>query len=151
MQASRNLQLNGVTTLIRKIIIGTAFFEGAGTLILAIRFCPKMGFGTGLWNALFHSVSAFCNAGFDLMGKYEKFSSFTTLRSDVVVQLTLMALIVIGGIGFFVWSDLIKCKMACEALCTAYENRSYNDGFSDFCRLARFLFSRTERRARRTS
>ena len=110
MQASGNLQLNGVTTLIRKIIIGTAFFEGAGTLILAVRFCPKMGFGTGLWNALFHSVSAFCNAGFDLMGKYEKFSSFTTLRSDVVVQLTLMALIVIGGIGFFVWSDLIKCK-----------------------------------------
>ena len=110
MQASGNLQLNGVTTLIRKIIIGTVFFEGAGTLILAVRFCPKMGFWEGLWNALFHSVSAFCNAGFDLMGKYGKFSSFTTLRSDVVVQLTLMTLIVIGGIGFFVWSDLAKCK-----------------------------------------
>lgn len=110
MQSAGNLQLNGVTTLLRKILLGTLIFESCGTLILAIRFCPEMGFLPGLYNALFHSVSAFCNAGFDLMGRYGAFSSFTTFQSDYVVQVTLMALIVIGGIGFFVWSDLIKCK-----------------------------------------
>lgn len=111
MQSAGYLQLNGVTTLIRKIIRGTILFEGAGTLLLATRFCPKMGFWEGLWNALFHSVSAFCNAGFDLMGKYGEFSSLTTFQSDIVVQLTVMGLIVIGGIGFFVWADLVKCKL----------------------------------------
>ena len=110
MQSAGNLQLNGVTTLIRKILIGTLIFEGAGTLILATRFCPKFGFWSGLWSALFHSVSSFCNAGFDLMGRHWWFSSFTSMQSDWIVQITLMALIIIGGIGFFVWSDILKCK-----------------------------------------
>ena len=110
MQSAGYVQLNGVTTLIRKILRGTLLFEGAGALILATRFCPKMGFADGLWSAVFHSISAFCNAGFDVMGRYGQFSSFMTMQDDVVVQLTLMALIVIGGIGFFVWSDLLRCK-----------------------------------------
>ncbi len=110
MQSAGYVQLNGITTLIRKILRGTLLFEGAGALILAVRFCPKMGILEGLWNAVFHSISAFCNAGFDLMGKYGQFTSFMTMQDDVIVQFTLMALIVIGGIGFFVWSDLIRCK-----------------------------------------
>ena len=110
MQSAGYVQLNGVTTLIRKILRGTLLFEGAGALILATRFCPKMGLADGLWSAVFHSISAFCNAGFDVIGRYGQFSSFMTMQDDVVVQFTLMALIVIGGIGFFVWSDLLRCK-----------------------------------------
>ena len=109
MQSTGNIQLGGVLTLVHKIIIGTVIFETAGAIILAFRFCPEMGFGEGLFNAFFHSISAFCNAGFDLMGKYEQFSSFTHFRSDIVVQGVLMLLIIIGGIGFFVWSDILKC------------------------------------------
>lgn len=67
-----------------------------------------MGVVEGLWNAVFHSISAFCNAGFDIMGKYEQFSSFTSYVEDPLVSLTLAALIIIGGIGFFVWSDIAK-------------------------------------------
>lgn len=108
MQAAGHVQLSGVITFVRKILIGTFLFEGIGTILLAIRFCPKMGFWEGLYNAVFHSVSAFCNAGFDLMGKYEEFSSLTLFRSDALVQGVIMALIIIGGIGFFVWSDVLR-------------------------------------------
>lgn len=110
MQTAGNYQLDGVMSLIQKILIGTACFEGAGALLLACRFIPMMGFWEGLYNAVFHAVSAFCNAGFDLMGKYGQFSSLTTFRGDPFVQIVIMLLIVIGGVGFFVWSDLLKCK-----------------------------------------
>ncbi len=109
MQAAGHVQLGGVITLVRKILIGTFLFEGLGMILLSIRFCPKMGLGEGLFDALFHSVSAFCNAGFDLMGKYEPYSSLTYFRSDPYVQGVLMVLITIGGIGFFVWSDILQC------------------------------------------
>lgn len=110
MQSAGNYQLNGVMSLIQKILIGTGILEGAGAVLLAFRFIPLMGFWEGLYNAIFHSVSAFCNAGFDLMGKYGQFSSLTTFRDDPYVQIIIMSLIVIGGVGFFVWSDLLKCK-----------------------------------------
>ena len=109
MQSAGNIQLSGVTSLIQKILIGTIIFEGIGTILLAFRFCPMMGFGEGLFNAFFHAVSAFCNAGFDLMGKYEAFSSLTLFYDDLFVQIVVMSLIIIGGIGFFVWSDVLKC------------------------------------------
>jgi len=67
--------------------------------LLAIRFYPEMGFRVGLYNALFHSVSAFCNAGFDIMGKYGQFTSLTRYTDDIIVNFTIMALIIIGGIG----------------------------------------------------
>ncbi len=109
MQAAGHVQLGGVITLVRKILIGTFLFEGVGTILLAIRFCPEMGFWEGLYNALFHSVSAFCNGGFDLMGKYGEFSSLIHFQSDVLVQSVIMVLITVGGIGFFVWSDILQC------------------------------------------
>lgn len=109
MQSAGNIQLSGAMSLVRKVLLGTLLFEGAGTLLLSFRFCPMMGFWEGLFNAFFHSVSAFCNAGYDLMGKYEPFSSLTVFRDDFFVQAVIMALIVIGGIGFFVWSDILKC------------------------------------------
>jgi trk system potassium uptake protein TrkH len=108
MQAAGHVQLSGVITLVRKILIGTFLFEGIGTVLLAIRFCPMMGFWEGLYNGIFHSVMAFCNAGFDLMGKYKMYSSLMLFQSDVLVQTVIMALISIGGIGFFVWSDVLR-------------------------------------------
>lgn len=100
------LKLAGVVKLVRKIIIGTAIFEGIGAVVLAIRFIPKMGFAVGIYNAVFHSISAFCNAGFDLMGRYEEYSSLTAYSRDIVVNITIMLLIIIGGLGFIVWDDI---------------------------------------------
>lgn len=108
MQSIGNINLSGVRTLTKNLFIGTFLFETVGAILLAFRFCPMMGFWEGLFNAIFHSVSAFCNAGIDLMGKYGEFSSFSYFRDDLYVQSILMVLIVLGGIGFFVWSDILK-------------------------------------------
>jgi trk system potassium uptake protein TrkH len=110
MQSSGNMRISGIVKLVRRIIIGTCIFEGVGTIILAFRFIPRMGLWEGLYNGVFHSISAFCNAGFDIMGKYQKFSSFTGYETDAVVSITLIMLIVIGGIGFLVWNDILKFK-----------------------------------------
>ena len=111
MQAAGNLQVGGMVKLIQRILIGTAVIETAGALLLSIRFIPRMGLGTGIYFAIFHSISAFCNAGFDLMVKYEAFSSFTAWQDDWLVNLTLAALIILGGIGFLVWEDILKNKL----------------------------------------
>ncbi len=110
MQAEGNLRLSGVVVLLKRILKGTFLCEGIGALILALRFCPQMGLGKGIYNAIFHAISAFCNAGFDLMGKYEKFSSLTRFDEDPVVLITIMALITVGGIGFLIWTDIITLK-----------------------------------------
>lgn len=104
------LDIGGVVLLLKRVLKGTALFEGAGALLLFVRFYPKMGFAQGLYYGIFHSISAFCNAGFDLMGCYEPFSSFTAYYDDPLVTLTLCSLILIGGIGFFVWNDLVNHK-----------------------------------------
>ena len=113
MQAAGSLKISGIAKLLHRIFIGTAIVEGTGAVILAFVFIPRMGFLTGLWNAVFHSVSAFCNAGIDLMGKYGQFSSLTTpgLQFNPAVILTIAALIVIGGIGFVVWTDIARYKL----------------------------------------
>ena len=97
-----------IMRLFRLILIGTAVIELAGAALLSIRFIPRFGLGKGMTYSLFHSVSAFCNAGFDLMGVLEPYSSFTAFSGDWLVNLTLIALIVIGGLGFIVWDDLLK-------------------------------------------
>ncbi len=102
------LDIGGVVRLIRLVLKGTLFFEGIGAVLLAIRFFPRMGLSQSIYYGIFHSVSAFCNAGFDLMGRYEQFSSFTAYYDDPVVTFTICALILIGGIGFIVWSDIAK-------------------------------------------
>ncbi len=93
--------------LIKRIGIGTLCIEAAGALVLSTRFIPLFGVGDGIYKSLFHSVSAFCNAGFDLMGSYSgKFSSLTAFTQDPVVSITIMLLIITGGIGFIVWNDI---------------------------------------------
>lgn len=102
--------LGGIVQMTRFIFIAVLVIELTGTVVLATVFCPQFGFGQGLWYALFHSVSAFCNAGFDLMGIGGKFSSFTAYTGNAVVNITIMVLIVVGGLGFFVWDDILKNK-----------------------------------------
>lgn len=106
MQSAGNMSLSGIGGLIRRIIPFTFVFEGVGALLLAIRLVPEFGWGRGLFFSVFHSISAFCNAGFDLMGVRSPFSSLTAYVNDPVVTLTVSLLIVLGGLGFLVWRDL---------------------------------------------
>lgn len=99
-------KLGGIVRLTGFILTMTAFFELLGAALLAPVFCPAFGLLRGLWYSLFHSVSAFCNAGFDLMGTRAPFSSLTAYAASPAVVLPVMALIVIGGIGFMTWMDL---------------------------------------------
>lgn len=99
-------QLGGVVRLVKRALIGTAIFELSGAALLSIRFVPRFGWGEGLYFGLFHAISSFCNAGFDLMGKVEPFSSLTAFRGDVLVNLVVCFLITVGGIGFVVWNDV---------------------------------------------
>ena len=97
--------IGGITRLVRHGLMGTLLFEGVGTVLLALRFVPLFGPARGLWASLFHSVSAFCNAGFDLMG-----GDLSRFLSDPYVLFIHMALTVVGGLGFFVWEDVLRAK-----------------------------------------
>ncbi len=99
--------LEGVVRLQRLVLFGSLGVEGIGALILMLRFLPEMGFVTALWWGVFHSISAFCNAGFDVFGCITPGASLMEFQSDPVVLLTLAALIVVGGLGFLVWEDLV--------------------------------------------
>ena len=111
MQESANaLQIGGMVKLARKIIIGTVALEGGGAMILALRFIPEHGILKGTYYGIFHAISAFCNAGFDLMGWQGAYSSLVNFYDDWVVNLVVMSLIVVGGIGFLVWDDVTRNK-----------------------------------------
>lgn len=115
---SFNLSSNsGIVKLTKKILKGTFIFEGIGACVLATRFIPLFGIEKGIWKSVFTAVSAFCNAGFDLMGKeFGEFSSLTSQYSDPVINITVMALILIGGIGFVVWDDIFKLFVSKKTL-----------------------------------
>lgn len=106
-ESMSSMQIGGVVRLVRRTLIGAFIFEGAGAALLALRFIPQFGPARGIWFSVFHSVSAFCNAGFDLMGINAPFSSLTAYVGDPLVNLTVIALIVTGGIGFIVWGDVM--------------------------------------------
>lgn len=97
---------SGIVSLVRNILRGTAAVEGVGALILFFRFLPEFGFGRALWYGVFHSVSAFCNAGFDVLADVDAGGSLCRYVTDPVVNFTIMALIIIGGLGFAVWGDI---------------------------------------------
>lgn len=103
-------QIGGIVKMTKFILLGTIVVEGTGALLLAFYFLPKYGFAKGIWFSIFHSISAFCNAGFDLMGSNTPFSSLTAEIGNWYVNLIIMALIVIGGLGFFVWHDILETK-----------------------------------------
>ena len=102
-------QLSGIVPLVLRIFFGTMLVEGLGAVLLSLRFVPQYGAGRGIYYGVWHSVSAFCNAGFDLMGPHSgAYSSFVAYAGDPLVSLTLMGLIIVGGIGFLVWDDLLR-------------------------------------------
>ena len=94
----------GLITLIQRICLYTFILEALGACILSIKFIPEFGLGKGIWFAAFHSISAFCNAGFDILGS----NSLIRYSGDWLVGLTIMLLIIIGGLGFTVWDDIVE-------------------------------------------
>ncbi len=97
----------GVNVLVKRILLGTLTIEGLGALLLAIRFIPDYGLGRGLAYSAFHSISAFCNAGFDILGNGDSIGAYA---KDPLICITLMLLILLGGIGFPVWNEFIGRK-----------------------------------------
>ena len=112
MVSTLNLNdMDGVVRVVRHALIGTFTLEGAAAVLLSFRFVPQFGLLGGIWRGIFHAISAFCNAGFDLVGG--KFGAFTSLEGDndaPYVLCIIMALIVIGGLGFFVWEDIVRAR-----------------------------------------
>lgn len=101
-------EMDGVVRLQRMVIFGSLGFEAAGALILTLWFWPQYGFVRALRWGVFHSISAFCNAGFDIFGSMKPGSSLLLFQNDPVVLLTLGTLVVLGGLGFLVWQDIAE-------------------------------------------
>lgn len=105
IQESYNLDSGqGVIKHIRGIFAGTFLFEIIGAVLYSIRFIPMYGVKRGIWYSVFHSVSAFCNAGIDILGD----SSLQIFQTDVLINFTTVILILSGSIGFIVWWDILK-------------------------------------------
>ena len=104
------IQESGMVKLAKMMIFGTAIIEGTGALFLSFRFIPLLGPKRGIYYSIFHAVSAFCNAGFDLMGCFGEYSSLSLFYNDWYVNIIIMSLIVIGGLGFLVWQDILDKK-----------------------------------------
>ena len=98
--------IGGIVKLTGFIVETTIAIEVIGALLLFPVFYKDFGFRRGMWYAVFHAISAFCNAGFDLMGESGKYSSLTGYMDNLVVNIVVMALIIIGGIGFLTWEDV---------------------------------------------
>lgn len=109
IESTGNKKFSGFFKLVRRIIVGSFLFELIGAALLSIRFIGDFGAARGIYFAVFHSVSAFCNAGFDLMGSVGG-SSLTAYAGDPLVSLTVSGLIIMGGIGFCVWNDVLDCR-----------------------------------------
>ncbi len=111
LQESVNtLEIAGVVRLVKKIVQGALGIEFLGAVLLSFRFIPRFGVVKGIYYSLFHAVSAFCNGGFDLMGTEEAYSSLVAYEGDILVNLVIVALILVGGIGFIVWDDVARNK-----------------------------------------
>lgn len=102
--------VGGILKLTSFVIRGTAIIEAAGAAVMMPVFIKDYGL-RGIWMAVFHSVSAFCNAGFDIMGKPDsRFASMTSYVSNPLINIVLMLLIIIGGIGFLTWKDVVTYR-----------------------------------------
>ncbi len=109
-ESVNTLEIAGVVRLVKKIVQGAFIIEGTGALLLATRFIPRFGWANGIYFSIFHSISAFCNGGFDLMGIDGAYSSLVSYEGDILVNVVICLLILIGGIGFIVWDDVLKHK-----------------------------------------
>jgi len=106
-EAMNSNSLQGLVKMMKYILIFTISVQIMGAVLLSTQFIPEFGMAKGIYYSVFHSISAFCNAGFDLMGN---FNSVTAYANNSVVILTIAALIVIGGLGFYVWAEIYNCK-----------------------------------------
>ena len=103
-------KVGGIVRLTRFILRGTFLIELLGALAVLPVFCRDYGW-RGIWMAVFHSISAFCNAGFDILGtESNRYPSLTGYADSPVINITIMLLIVIGGIGFLTWDDIFENK-----------------------------------------
>lgn len=103
-------EMEGVVRLQKWVLLGSLIIQLTGAVILFLRFLPDYGWITALKWGIFHAVSAFCNAGFDILGSVAPGQSMAAFNHDPVVLITLMALVVIGGLGFFVWEEVATCR-----------------------------------------
>jgi len=102
--------MEGVVRLQKWVLLGSLTVQSAGALVLFLRFLPQYGLEKAAAWSVFHAISAFCNAGFDIFGSIESGGGMILFNNDPVVCLTLMALIVISGLGFFVWEEVITIR-----------------------------------------
>lgn len=109
MQSAGSVDLASIKGLVKYILLGTLIFEFTGAFLLSISFIRAYGWGLGIWQAVFTSVAAFCNAGFTITGVDAGGSSLSLMGfvSDPLVNIVVALLIIIGGIGFFVWGDVV--------------------------------------------
>ena len=101
-------EIGGMVRLTKRILRGTFLIEGIGAVILSACLIPTLGMGDGIYTGIFLSISAFCNAGFDLFGRFGAFASLVPMSNNVVFLATVGCLILVGGIGFVVWDDVLK-------------------------------------------
>ncbi len=113
MESFSTLKVGGVVRLMRRVIRYTFIIELIGAAVLSIVFIPQFGIVQGIWFSIFHSVSAFCNAGFDLMGG----GSLSGYVDDPIVNITVMLLIIVGGLGFIVWEDILDNRFRFKKFC----------------------------------
>ena len=109
-QALNLNDMDGVVKIQKLVLTGSLSIQGIGALILLLRFWPAYGFGRALAWGVFHSISAFCNAGFDLFGYLAPGQSLIIFNDDPIICLTLMALVTIGGLGFLVWEEMARVR-----------------------------------------
>ncbi len=100
---------DSILSIVKRIFLGTILIEGAGAILLSIRFIPDYGLSDGIYKSIFHAVSAFCNAGFDIVGTgNHNILSMSHYVTDPLINFTLAFLIILGGIGFLVWNDFVN-------------------------------------------
>ena len=105
IQETYNLNtMSGLVVMLKYVIKGTFVVEGIGALFYAFQFVPEFGFFRGVWYSVFHAVSAFCNAGIDILGE----TSLQVYQTNPLVNFVTMGLIVVSGLGFIVWQDLTR-------------------------------------------
>ncbi|MDD6770928.1 MAG: TrkH family potassium uptake protein [Inconstantimicrobium porci] len=106
-EAMNTFDIQGIVKMVRYILLFTVITQVLGAVLMFTQFIPQFGVAEGIFYAIFHSISAFCNAGFDLFGH---FNSLTVVNTNTVIILTISILIIIGGLGFTVWSELYNSK-----------------------------------------
>ena len=109
-------KLGGIVRFTRFLILFTMTVECAGAIMLAPGFIKRYGLSDGISKAFFHSISAFCNAGFDTLDRNGTYASLTQYKGNVPVNVVIMLLIIFGGLGFFTWKDLIKNRLSWKNL-----------------------------------